>query len=126
MRVEPPTLRHVHGHLEGARRPTARTSMRSDYPTPLDKLRAMHVTPPGGGELELADGASGLDAAAAIGPRLARAAVAVGVNGEVRDLRLPLSDGEQVRILTDRDAEALAVLRHSTAHVMAEAVLHLW
>ena len=48
------------------------------------------------------------------------------VDGEVRDLRLPVHDGETLRILTDRDPEALAVLRHSTAHVMAQAVLHLW
>ena len=86
----------------------------------------MRVELPDGTPLELADGASGLDAAAAIGPRLAQAAVAVGVGDEIRDLRLPLADGERVRILTDRDPEALAVLRHSTAHVMAEAVLHLW
>ncbi|MDX6495411.1 MAG: threonyl-tRNA synthetase [Gaiellales bacterium] len=86
----------------------------------------MRVELPDGTPLELADGASGLEAAAAIGPRLAQAAVAVGVGDEVRDVRLPLSDGEHVRILTDRDPEALAVLRHSTAHVMAEAVLHLW
>jgi threonyl-tRNA synthetase len=87
---------------------------------------AMKVTLPDGNELHLADGASGLDAAAAIGSRLAKAAVAVQVDGEVRDLRLPVHDGEAVRILTDRDPEALAVLRHSTAHVMAQAVLHLW
>jgi threonyl-tRNA synthetase len=86
----------------------------------------MRVELPDGTPLELADGASGLDAAAAIGPRLAQAAVAVGVGDEIRDLRLPLAEGERVRILTDRDPEALAVLRHSTAHVMAEAVLHLW
>ena len=86
----------------------------------------MKVELPDGTGLELEDGASGLDAAAAIGPRLASAAVAVMADGELRDLRLPLADGEQVRILTDRDDEALAVLRHSTAHVMAEAVLHLW
>jgi threonyl-tRNA synthetase len=87
---------------------------------------AMKVTLPDGNSLDLPDGASGLDAAAAVGPRLAKAAVAVQVDGEVRDLRLPLRDGESVRIITDRDPEALAVLRHSTAHVMAEAVLHLW
>jgi threonyl-tRNA synthetase len=86
----------------------------------------MKVTLPDGNGLDLADGASGLDAAAAVGPRLAKAAVAVQVDGEVRDLRLPLHDGESVRIITDRDPEALAVLRHSTAHVMAQAVLHLW
>src|SRR5205807_1307146 len=99
---------------------------RSGYQRAVDMLLAMHVTLPDGTNLDLADGATGLDAAAAIGPRLAQAAVAVQVNGEVRDLRLPVADGEQVRILTDRDPEALAVLRHSTAHVMAEAVLHLW
>jgi threonyl-tRNA synthetase len=76
--------------------------------------------------LELEDGASGLDAASAVGERLARAAVAVEVNGELHDLRLPLPDGARLRILTDRDPQSLAVLRHSTAHVMAEAVLHLW
>jgi threonyl-tRNA synthetase len=86
----------------------------------------MRVELPDGTPLELEDGASGLEAAAAIGPRLAQAAVAVSVGDELRDLRLPLADGDHVRILTDRDPEALAVLRHSTAHVMAEAVLHLW
>jgi threonyl-tRNA synthetase len=89
-------------------------------------LLAMHIELPDGTRLALADGATGLDAAAAIGPRLASAAAAVEVNGELRDLRLPLEDGDRVRILTDRDEEALPVLRHSTAHVMAEAVLHLW
>jgi threonyl-tRNA synthetase len=87
---------------------------------------AMRITLPDGNGLDLPDGASGLDAAEAVGPRLAKAAVAVQVDGEVRDLRLPLHDGEGVRIITDRDPEALGVLRHSTAHVMAQAVLHLW
>jgi threonyl-tRNA synthetase len=87
---------------------------------------AMRITLPDGNGLDLPDGASGLDAAEAVGPRLAKAAVAVQVDGEVRDLRLPLGDGESVRVVTDRDPEALAVLRHSTAHVMAQAVLHLW
>jgi threonyl-tRNA synthetase len=86
----------------------------------------MQVSLPDGTAIELPDGSSGLDAAEAIGPRLARAAVAVEVGGEVRDVRLPLSDGDSVRVLTARDPEALAVLRHSTAHVMAEAVMHLW
>ncbi|MDT4996820.1 MAG: threonyl-tRNA synthetase, partial [Pseudonocardiales bacterium] len=86
----------------------------------------MKVELPDGTSLDLEDGASGLEAAAAIGPRLAMAAVAVGVGDEVRDVRQPLSEGDHIRILTDRDPEALAVLRHSTAHVMAEAVLHLW
>ncbi len=89
-------------------------------------LHVMQVSLPDGTAIELADGATGLDAAQAIGPRLAQAAVAVEVGGEVRDVRTPLSDGDSVRVLTARDPEALAVLRHSTAHVMAEAVMHLW
>jgi threonyl-tRNA synthetase len=89
-------------------------------------LPAMKVALPDGTPLEVEDGARGVDVAAAVGPRLARDAVAVQVDGEVRDLRLPVGEGERVRILTDRDPEALQVLRHSTAHVMAEAVLHLW
>ena len=89
-------------------------------------LPTMRVLLPDGNELTLDEGASGRDAAAAIGPRLADAAVAVQVDGDVRDLRLPVRDGETIRILTDRDDAALAVLRHSTAHVMAQAVLHLW
>jgi threonyl-tRNA synthetase len=88
----------------------------------------MKVVLPDSSELELADGASGLDAARAIGPRLAEQAVLVRANGSVRDLRLPLEDGERIQILTIRDAQdadALAVLRHSTAHLLAEAVLRL-
>ncbi|MBC7643591.1 MAG: threonine--tRNA ligase, partial [Thermoleophilia bacterium] len=71
-------------------------------------------------------GATGYDLARAIGEGLARAAVAVEIEGETRDLRLPLPDGATVRILTDRDPEALAVLRHSAAHLMAEAVTALY
>jgi threonyl-tRNA synthetase len=88
----------------------------------------MKVVLPDSSELELPDGASGLDAARAIGPRLAEQAVLLRVNGSTRDLRLPLADGERIQILTTRDAEdedALAVLRHSTAHLLAEAVLRL-
>ena len=62
----------------------------------------------------------------AIGQRLARDTIAVEVDGELRDLRLPLPEGARFRVLTARDPEALAVLRHSTAHVLAEAVTHLW
>jgi threonyl-tRNA synthetase len=80
-------------------------------------------------ELELPDGATGLDAAHAIGPKLADQAVLVRSNGHVHDLRLPLEDGEEIQILTTRDAsdpDALAVLRHSSAHLLAEAVRRLY
>src|ERR671932_1074416 len=89
----------------------------------------MKVVLPDESELELPDGATGLDAARAIGPRLAEQAVLVRTNGRVRDLRLPLADGEQIQILTTRDKDdpdALAVLRHSAAHLLAEAVRRLY
>ena len=89
----------------------------------------MNVTLPDGSELELADGATGLDAARAIGPRLAEQAVLVRTNGAVQDLRAPLADGQSVRFLTTRDVDdpdALAVLRHSSAHLLAEAVRRLY
>ena len=89
---------------------------------------AMKVVLPDATELELPDGASGLDAARAIGPKLAQQAVLVRANGEPRDLRLPLADGERIQILTTRDTDdpdALYVLRHSAAHLLAEAVRRL-
>ncbi len=76
--------------------------------------------------MELADGDSGADAAAAIGPGLAKAALAIRVDGELRDLSAPLPDGAEIAILTDRDPEALALIRHDAAHVMAEAVQELY
>jgi len=89
----------------------------------------MKVILPDDSELELPEGATGLDAAAAIGPKLAEQAVLVRSNGHVRDLRLPLENGERIQILTTRDSsdpDALAVLRHSTAHLLAEAVRRLY
>src|SRR5919205_3038287 len=88
----------------------------------------MKVVLPDSSELELPDGATGLDAARAIGSRLAEQAVLVRSNGDVQDLRLPLREGQRIQILTTRDADdpdALAVLRHSAAHLLAEAVRRL-
>jgi threonyl-tRNA synthetase len=89
----------------------------------------MKVVLPDSSELELPDGATGRDAAAAIGPKLAEQAVLVRSNGRVQDLRLPLEDGQQIQILTTRDTndpDALYVLRHSAAHLLAEAVRRLY
>jgi threonyl-tRNA synthetase len=89
----------------------------------------MKVILPDSSELELPDGATGLDAAAAIGPKLAQEAVLVRSNGQVQDLRLPLADGQPIQILTTRDTQdpdALYVLRHSAAHLLAEAVRRLY
>ncbi len=97
------------------------------------------VTLPDGKALELADGATGADAAAAIGAGLARAALAIEVsrpqNGdgdgaeqpEVRDLARPLPDGAHVSILTKTSgAQALQLIRHDAAHVLAAAVMELY
>ncbi len=81
---------------------------------------------PDGSTLELPAGATGADAAAAIGPGLAKAALAIRRDGEIADLSAPLPDGASIEVVTDRDPEALALLRHDAAHVMAEAVLELW
>jgi threonyl-tRNA synthetase len=89
----------------------------------------MKVVLPDMSELELPDGATGLDAARAIGPRLARDAVLVRSNGQVQDLRLPLEDGASIELVTishKEDPDALYVLRHSAAHLLAEAVLRLY
>jgi threonyl-tRNA synthetase len=89
----------------------------------------MKVILPDSSELELPDGATGLDAAAAIGPKLAEQAVVVRSNGHIQDLRLPLQDGQPIQILTTRDTQdpdALYVLRHSAAHLLAEAVRRLY
>src|SRR3954452_4166611 len=86
----------------------------------------MHATLPDGTQLELPDGATGADAAAAIGAGLARAALAVRVNGELRDLSRPLPDGAPINIVTNRSPEALELIRHDAAHVLAAAVLDLY
>ena len=82
----------------------------------------MKVFLPDGTELDLDEGASGADAAAAIGAGLARAALGIRVDGELRDLSAPLGDGARIEIVTARDDDGLWLLRHDAAHVLAAAV----
>jgi threonyl-tRNA synthetase len=86
----------------------------------------IQVKLPDGSSLELERGATGTDAAAAIGPGLAKAALAIKVDGELRDLSAPLAGGEEIEIVTDKSPEALELIRHDAAHVLAESVLDLW
>jgi threonyl-tRNA synthetase len=86
----------------------------------------MKVHLPDGTELELDDDASGADAARAIGEGLARAALGIRVGGELRDLSVPLSDGDRIEIVTSRDDDGLWLLRHDAAHVLATAVMELY
>jgi threonyl-tRNA synthetase len=86
----------------------------------------MQVTLPDGSTLELDDGATGADAARAIGEGLARAALAFRQNGEVRDLSAPVEEGPVLEIITPKSDEALWLIRHDAAHVLATAVLDLY
>src|SRR3954463_12831249 len=86
----------------------------------------MHVTLPDGTRLDLDDGATGADAAAQIGAGLARAALAVKADGVLQDLARPLPDGAQLELVPERSPEALELIRHDAAHVMATAVLELY
>jgi threonyl-tRNA synthetase len=86
----------------------------------------IRVTLPDGSERTLPAGSTGADLARAIGPGLARAALAIRVSGQVWDLARPLPDGATVSILTDKDPQALDVLRHSSAHLLATAVRQLF
>jgi threonyl-tRNA synthetase len=81
---------------------------------------------PDGSTRDLEAGANGADLAASIGKRLAKDALAVVVNGEEIDLSVKLPDGASVEIVTPATARGRDILRHSTAHVLAQAVVRLW
>ena len=87
---------------------------------------SIHVKLPDGSTKEVAKGATALDVAKSISPRLADAALAAKTNGNLIDLTRPLEKDTDLRILTDKDPEALEVYRHSSAHLMAAAVLELF
>ena len=82
----------------------------------------IHVTLPDGTVLEMPKGSTSLDVAREIGPGLSKAALAAELDGELVDLSRPLEQAATVRLITERDPEALALLRHSSAHVLATAV----
>ena len=84
------------------------------------------MTLPDGSQRELAEGSTAADLAADIGPGLAKAALIATVDGEAVDLDVPLRDGAEVSLVTDRDDLGLETLRHSTAHLMAQAILDLY
>jgi threonyl-tRNA synthetase len=84
------------------------------------------ITLPDGSQRELPAGSTAGDLAASIGSRLAKAAVIANVNGTERDLVWPLADGDEAAIVTETDERGLYTIRHSTAHVLAQAVLDLF
>ena len=89
-------------------------------------MSTLSVTLPDGSSRELAQGATALDLAKSIGSGLAKAAVAAVVDGVETDLTADLSDGQEVAIITANTDEGRHVLRHSTAHVLAQAVTRLF
>ena len=86
----------------------------------------MEIVLPDGSVKEVAEGATVADVAAAIGAGLAKAALAGIVNDQPVDLTAPVQQGDQVAIVTAKSPEGLDVLRHSTAHVMAAALVDLY
>src|SRR5918992_3757991 len=81
---------------------------------------------PDGKQLEIEPGMSARDVAERIGPRLARDTVVAKLDGRLVDLDAPLDGGGQFEVVTTDSAEGLEVLRHSTAHAMAQAILELY
>ncbi len=86
----------------------------------------MNIVLPDGSVKELQEGATVADVAASIGSGLARAALGGKIDGAFADLDTPVTDGATVEIITAKSPEALGIMRHSAAHVMAEAVQELY
>jgi threonyl-tRNA synthetase len=91
----------------------------------LQTEATLTLTLPDGSQRNVASGTLPTDVVKSIGERLLQAAVAVEVNGVIQDLVTPLREGGSFKVLTDRDAPALGVLRHSAAHILATAVRRL-
>ncbi len=100
------------------------------YATALPRRRlstvSISITLPDGTAREYANGVTGLDVAADIGPRLAKAAVAVTVDGRMYDLTRPIDHDAAVSVVTDNTEAGRHVIRHSAAHILAQAVLDLF
>jgi len=92
---------------------------------PDNATALLHLTLPDGAVREVPWGTPASEVVRSIGERLLNAAVAVGVNGAVQDLRTPLRESGAFRVYTDKDPESLPVLRHSAAHILATAVRRL-
>ena len=89
-------------------------------------MSPISVTLPDGSARQVPAGSTPADVAAGISPRLAKAAIAAVVDGKLVDLNFPLTKDASVALLTDKGPEALHVYRHSTAHLLAAAVTHLF
>lgn len=88
--------------------------------------QGVSITLPDGSVRPFDGPVSGYDLAAAIGPGLAKASLAVAVDGEIRDLHRLIEQDAEVRIITRKDEDALELIRHDAAHIMAQAVQELY
>lgn len=86
----------------------------------------INVMLPDGSAMEISENSSVLDLAKKISEGLARNSVSSEINGKIKDLSTTLKDGDKVKILTAKDPETLGILRHSTSHIMAQAVQSLF
>ena len=94
-------------------------------PPQLSRDHELTLTLPDGSERNVPAGTLPRDVVASIGAGLLRAAIAVEVDGQIQDLMTPLRRGGRFRVLTEKDAVSLDVLRHSAAHMLATAVRRL-
>ena len=90
------------------------------------RMSTISIHLPDGSSKTLTEGATVYDVAAAIGTGLAKAAIAGRVDGNLVDLAAPVPDGSRVEIVTEKSADALDIIRHSTSHLMAQAVKELY
>src|SRR4030042_1354223 len=84
------------------------------------------VTLPDGSILTVDEGITIKQVAQQIGERLAKDAIAAKINGQLMDLSVPVTDDINVQIITSKDAQGLEIIRHSCAHIMAEAICAIW
>ena len=84
------------------------------------------VTLPNGSTLQAVEGTAAQQIAEQIGPGLAKAALAAKINGQLTDLSTPVTEDSEIQIITAEDRQGLEIIRHSCAHIMAEAVCTLW
>jgi threonyl-tRNA synthetase len=84
------------------------------------------MTLPDGSTLTVAEGTTPRELAEQIGPGLARAAVAADIDGELVDLSTPIMQDANIKVITHKDDHGLEIMRHSCAHIMAEAICSIW
>ncbi len=86
----------------------------------------INITFPDNSQKKLSKGCTGFEIAAGISPTLAKEALVLEVNGELKDLSYPIQEDTRIRILTSKDPECLEIIRHDAAHIMAEATKELF